>query len=58
LEVDQQYPFPIGKNYTYSDVVGEFMKPVFLHQGCLKKSTVLDHAEQFANNIYSEDTPV
>jgi hypothetical protein len=34
------------------------MKPVFLHQGCLKKSTVLDHAEQFANNIYSEDTPV
>jgi hypothetical protein len=33
------------------DVVGEFMKPVFLHQGCLKKSTVLGYAEQFANNI-------
>jgi hypothetical protein len=33
------------------DVVGEFMKPVFLHQGCLKKSTILGHAEQFANNI-------
>jgi hypothetical protein len=33
------------------DVVGEFMKPIFLHQGCLKKSTVLGHAEQFANNI-------
>jgi hypothetical protein len=27
------------------------MKPVFRHQGCLKKSTVLGHAEQFANNI-------
>jgi hypothetical protein len=27
------------------------MKPVFLHQGCLKKLTVLGHAEQFANNI-------
>ena len=39
------------------DVVGEFMKPVFLHQGCLKKSTVLGHAEQFANNIYPEQTP-
>jgi hypothetical protein len=33
------------------DVVGEFMKPAFLHQGRLKKSAVLGHAEQFANNI-------
>jgi hypothetical protein len=32
------------------------MKLVFLHQGCLKKSTVLGHAEQFANNIYPEHT--